>query len=137
MGFFIGILSVPFLVVMHYTGIEEFEMPGVKDMTSILIVAGSDELFNACFLLAVCLSSPFLISMIVLSVIPLSFISDFVLGRITSVSVLQIVGTVLVIAGFVVMKISEHYEEPHHGNQEADLEESKSDDDYVRPKMEK
>eukprot|EP01029_Cantina_marsupialis_P005514 TRINITY_DN1604_c0_g1_i1.p1 TRINITY_DN1604_c0_g1~~TRINITY_DN1604_c0_g1_i1.p1 ORF type:complete len:251 (+),score=82.86 TRINITY_DN1604_c0_g1_i1:582-1334(+) len=105
---FIGLICIPILDV---TGLEKFEMPPRENWSSLSITAAGGAIYNFCFFMALALlSSPLLVAMGVLITIPAAEIADFLMHG-TVLGVMQIVGTILVGIGFVLIVYRDHKEE--------------------------
>lgn len=104
------------LTIAHFTGYEHFDIPPKKDIHMILNVCMLDTAFNAALVLGVAYASPYIISVGVLAVVPGCFIADYLFGKMTTApGMLQIGGTLLVVAGFLMLKMcgsSNHNPDP-------------------------
>ena len=59
MGVYTLFFMWPPIILLHYTGIEKFELPPSMDLFGLLILNGlMDIVFNGCLLVSIALSSP-------------------------------------------------------------------------------
>ena len=102
----IGVCNIlftwPFLVVLHYTGIETFELPSGDQIGIVLGTAMLSFVFDLSFALAIFMTNPILVSISSALVIPLSFVADHVLHGAPLFKV-SFAGVAVVAAGLYVM----------------------------------
>jgi drug/metabolite transporter (DMT)-like permease len=108
-------LAWPGILVVHFAGWEEFELPRGKALEGILITMGLDSVFNILLMLAIFLSTPTFISVGSLLTIPASVLADYVFHR-TVLAPLAYGGMGMIIGGFLGMSASEyiHYRQGHN-----------------------
>jgi len=104
---FVCMVTGPFMLwVCDYFGFEHFDLPPDKDSLYILIeICVLDVIFNAALVLGVTVTSPYLVGIGLLLVIPCSFLADIVLGKLKTVCWIQISGIVLIVVGFLILKV--------------------------------
>jgi len=105
-GFLCLVTGPLMLWFCHYFGLEHFDLPPDEESLIILIeICVLDGIFNAALVLGVTVTSPYLVGIGLLLVIPSSFLADIVLGKLHTVSWIQIFGIVLIAAGFLILKV--------------------------------
>jgi len=112
--FMVGIGAVnlllfwPSLVLLHYAGIESFELPPDDEaILSIVILIGLDILFCISLLYGIALCSPIFMSMGMVLVIPITFFADIIVFRKQSMDIINVysmVGAACIIFGFVLIQ---------------------------------
>lgn len=104
-GVFTALLIWPFLPILDVTGIERLVWPlppGKWDM--LVINALLDTAYNGLLLLGILVSSPLVISVGVMLVVPASMVADGIINN-TRFEPLAYVGVVCIVLGFVLLKI--------------------------------
>merc|ERR1719233_267930 len=106
-GFWVLVLGPFLLFACHKLGFEHFDLPPNWESISIVVeVVVLDLVFNMALILAIALASPLFVAVGLLAVIPGTFISDYLFGKMKrSPGVMQITGTVLVVLGFLILNL--------------------------------
>lgn len=106
-GVFCLLIGPIVLFICHQLGWEHFEFPPDKEsLYSLIEICVLDLVFNAALVLGVTITSPYLVGLGMLIVIPSSFAADSYLGKMkTPVGWMQIFGVVLIVAGFLILKL--------------------------------
>jgi drug/metabolite transporter (DMT)-like permease len=94
----------PVLLILDASGVEPFLWPSPAKWRLLLINASLDTIFNLCMLAGILASSPLVVSVGSMMVVPTSIIVDYILHG-TVLHALAIVGVVLVVLGFVILKL--------------------------------
>lgn len=106
-GFWVLVLGPFLLFGCHKFEFEHFDLP--SDLESILTVVEIvvlDLVFNMALIIAIAFSTPFFVALGLLAVIPTTFLSDYLSGKMTTrPGGMQITGTLLVVIGFLVLKL--------------------------------
>jgi len=107
-GFWVLVLGPFLLFACHNFGFEHFDLPpNWESILIVLEVVVLDLVFNMALIVAIALSSPFFVALGLLAVIPGTFVSDYLFGKMkTSPGVMQISGTVLVVLGFLILNLN-------------------------------
>jgi len=88
---------VPSVVVLHYSGIESFELPTVELARSYGVVACLMAVYQACLLAAIALTSPTFVAMGSMLTVPASMMYDYIVRGyvVPPLSQLGIVGVII------------------------------------------
>ncbi|KAL8747084.1 MAG: hypothetical protein Q9190_000991 [Brigantiaea leucoxantha] len=102
---FVGIFStvtlVPGFPILHYTGIEKFELPPTKRVVGIILInAASSLVSDLCWAYSMLLTSPLVVTVGLSLTIPLSLLGQVILNDQTS-SVTYWIGAVVVVLSFL------------------------------------
>merc|ERR1712048_577181 len=105
-----------FFIVLHFTGVEKFNFP-FEISTSykyccfswvserILINAALGSLYTSSFLVGITLTDPLFMSIGLILIIPLQFATDFINGKLKTLTMGQGLGCVLIIFGFFIINL--------------------------------
>jgi len=106
-GFWVLVLGPYLLLGFHYFKFEHFDLPpDKKSFLTVVSIVALDLVFNMALIIAIAFATPFFVALGLLAVIPATFLSDYSLGKMTTrPGGLQITGTLLVVIGFLVMKL--------------------------------
>ncbi|KAI9713053.1 MAG: hypothetical protein M1820_001038 [Bogoriella megaspora] len=112
---FVGLLNVlllwPGLIILHYTGIEVFELPPDGRILAIVLINSASSLVSDyCWAYAVLLTSPLVITVGLSMTIPLSLVGQMVLNNQMSSAVYWI-GAAVVLLSFIFINQEEVAEE--------------------------
>ena len=125
--FIIGVANAaftwPFLILLHFTGVETLELPTASQWLIVSGNAGLSFVFDLSFALAIFLTNPILVSISSALVIPLSFLADYFIHG-TAFYYVSFGGTVVVVLGLYVMNSEDEDED-----EDEDEEENDDDDD--------
>merc|ERR1712187_1020425 len=105
-----------FFIALDLTGFEKFNLPFEISSDSkgccfswvtgrILINAVLGSLYTSSFLVGLALTDPLFMSIGLILIIPLQFGTDFALGKISSITVGEGLGCVLIIVGFFLINL--------------------------------
>ncbi|KAL9096967.1 MAG: hypothetical protein Q9165_000931 [Trypethelium subeluteriae] len=102
---FVGFLNVlllwPGLIILHYTGVEEFELPpDGRILTIVLVNSASSLVADYCWAYAMLLTSPLVVTVGLSMTIPLTLIGQMILNSQTS-SLLYWFGAAIVLLSFI------------------------------------
>lgn len=112
-GLFNVLLLWPGFIVLHFTGIETFELPPSGRVSMIIAVNSVSSLVSDfAWAYAVLLTSPIVVTVGLSTTIPLSLIGQVVLNGQTS-SWVYWVGALVVVLSFVIVNNGEGVEETH------------------------
>ncbi|KAJ4509810.1 hypothetical protein HRR83_006860 [Exophiala dermatitidis] len=113
-GTFNLVLLFPLFPILHYTGLERFELPPTPHVWTILLTNSISSLFSdICWAYAMVLTSPLLVTVGLSLTIPLSLIGEMVLqGHYEGW--LYWVGALVVVGSFVFVDHEEREEEAEH-----------------------
>lgn len=104
-GLFTLLLLWPVFFALHSSGVEPFVWPVLASKWRLLAInAALDSCFNTSLLMGILLSSPLVISVGAMLVVPVSIIVDFLFHG-TLLGPISWVGVGLIVAGFVVLKL--------------------------------
>ena len=100
---FLGIIMFP---VLHFTGLETFELPSQESVPYIILVSLLGIIFNSLFLLVIMFSGPVLAATGILISIPLTYLADYIFfsSRITAK---VLIGSSLIFFGYFLLQ-SDH-----------------------------
>ena len=106
MGVFNVALLWPGLIILHYTGIEPFELPSAR-VFWMLVANGVIGTFlsDYLWLLAMLMTSPVVVTLGLSLTIPLAIFTDWVLGETLPAMAMYWSGALLVLASFVFINI--------------------------------
>jgi len=92
-----AVVLVPSVVVLHYSGIESFELPTVELARSYGVVACLMAVYQACLLAAIALTSPTFVAMGSMLTVPASMMYDYIVRGyvVPPLSQLGIVGVII------------------------------------------
>jgi solute carrier family 35 protein F5 len=110
-GFFNFLLMWPMFLIVHYTGLEPFEVPSIQ-VVGFLILNGSigTVLSDVFWSLGVLLTSPVACTVGLSLSIPFSMLTDILLGKNTrSFGIQYLIGSIFVIIGFILVNISYYF----------------------------
>lgn len=104
-----GIASIftfwPGILILDVAKVEEFRLPQNKDeMLVLLIPALMDTVYAGALIIGIALTNPVFIAVAQLLVIPAGFMYDSMFNGLT-VSAMAIVGSVLILIGFLIMEL--------------------------------
>jgi solute carrier family 35, member F5 len=94
--------GIPVFPILHYTGIETFELPDANGWMYILLVSVLGMGFNGSFMLVLSFCGAVLAAVGILLTIPLTIATDAVLTGI-SIHLSTLLGSAAILAGFLVM----------------------------------
>lgn len=121
---FVGLINVlvlwPGFFILHWTGIETFELPSDTRVTSIITTNCLASLIaDMCWAYAVLLTTPLVVTVGLSLTIPLSLVGQVVLNSQTATAPYWI-GAVIVVGSFIFINHEEKKEEqiPHESNAE-------------------
>ena len=99
---FCGCLTLwPGLFILHWTQVEEFELPSTNDeVLSIAVPAIMDTVYAAAFIVGISVMDPVFMAVAQIFVVPVSFIFDVVFNGLV-ISVFAVVGSLLILIGFL------------------------------------
>jgi len=130
-AFTLGVLWIP-LPILHYTGLEPFQLPRGEQAWMMLISVIANVTFSGCFLILISLTSPVLSSVAALLTIFIVAIVDWLLTN-KALSPGAIIGGLLIIGAFLLLTWSTFKEmQDDRRKREADIaqsDESDKDDD--------
>jgi drug/metabolite transporter (DMT)-like permease len=130
-AFTLGVLWIP-LPILHYTGLEAFQLPRGEQAWMMMISVIANVTFSGCFLVLISLTSPVLSSVAALLTIFLVAIVDWLLTN-EALSPGAIVGGLLIIGAFILLTWSTFKEmQDDKRKREVDIiesDESDKDDD--------
>lgn len=110
-GFFNVVFLWPGFIILHYTGVEEFELPPTEKIwTIILLNSASSFISDYCWAYAMLLTTPLVVSVGLAMTIPLSLIGQMVLSAQYS-SALYWVGALVVLLSFLAINHESNDEE--------------------------
>ncbi|EON69873.1 hypothetical protein W97_09137 [Coniosporium apollinis CBS 100218] len=110
-GLFNVLLLWPGLVVLHYTGVETFELPPTgRILTIVLVNSFSSLVSDFCWAYAMLLTSPLVVTVGLSMTIPLSLVGQMVLDAQYS-SFVYWVGALVVVLSFIFINHEESHEE--------------------------
>jgi len=122
------VLWIP-LPILHFTGLERFELPRDEAAWMLLISVLSNAVFSGSFLVLISLTSPVLSSVAALLTIFLVAIVDWALTGVP-LSPAAVVGGLLIIAAFLLLSWSTYREmQAERRKKQIDLSDSDSDKD--------
>ncbi|KAF2225956.1 hypothetical protein BDZ85DRAFT_192759 [Elsinoe ampelina] len=122
-GLFNVLLLWPGFLVLHFTGVETFELPPTRRVTMIIVVNSISSLVSDfAWAYAVLLTSPIVVTVGLSTTIPLSLVGQVLLNGQTS-SWVYWVGAGVVVGSFVIVSGGEAVEETHGLLPAADVEE--------------
>jgi len=102
------LLFWPFMILLHFTGIESFELPPDWEAALTIATPGFLEMIVTISLLyGITLSSPVFMAMGMVLVIPVTFFSDIIVFQNQSVDIINaysMVGAAFIIFGFVLIQ---------------------------------
>ncbi|KAF2011211.1 hypothetical protein BU24DRAFT_354036 [Aaosphaeria arxii CBS 175.79] len=117
-GIFNIVLLWPGLIILHFTGIEPFELPPTKRILTIVLVNSASSLVSDfCWAYAMLLTSPLVVTVGLSLTIPLSLIGQMVLDAQYS-SALYWVGAAVMLLSFIFINHEEKKDEDE-GTQDA------------------
>lgn len=103
------VLWIPF-PILHFTGIETFELPDAATFGYILGIASMSVIYNATFMAVIALVNPVFAAVGVMLTVPAVAITDvFVTGVMVPTS--TIVGSFLILIGFIILNRQVGHEE--------------------------
>ena len=119
----VGLINVVFLwpgfIILHFTGVERFEMlPAGKVTTIVLLNALASCVADLAWGYAILMTSPIVVTVGLSMTIPLSLIGQMVLNSQTS-SLLYWVGAVMVVASFLFVNHEGNKDEPEMSKERA------------------
>ncbi|WBW72632.1 transmembrane transporter [Schizosaccharomyces osmophilus] len=106
-GLFDIILLWPFLILLHYYGVEKFQLPSTSSGNAILLLnAGITFVSDYLWVIAMLMTSPLLVTLGMSLSIPLALFFDIILkGHYLNFTL--IFGSLLVFAGFIVVNYNQ------------------------------
>ena len=112
---FVGIINIlvlwPGFLVLHFTGVERFELPSDGRVAAILITnAVGSTISDLSWAYAVLLTSPIVVTVGLSMTIPLSLIGQMILNSQTS-SFVYWIGAIIVVLSFVIVNQEEQKDE--------------------------
>lgn len=121
---FVGMMGIgnilflwPFVIILHYTGVETFELPNHEQLLALSLTAVLESLFSAFLLVGILLTSPLLMSVGSILTIPTSVVADVILHSYL-LPPLAFVGIGLIICGFVGINVAEYLHLKQNDNEE-------------------
>ncbi|RCI01868.1 hypothetical protein CU098_011629 [Rhizopus stolonifer] len=103
------VLWIPF-PLLHFSGIERFELPDLETFGYILAIASMSVIYNATFMAVIALVNPVFAAVGVMLTVPAVAVTD-VLVTGTMVPTSTLVGSVLILIGFVILNNQIGHEE--------------------------
>ena len=103
MGTFTLLTLWPLFFVLHYSGAEPFELPSASKTALLALNTGLDSVYNLLLLYGITVSSPLVMSLGTMLVVPASLAADWVLHGAT-MSWAALGGVVLIGVGFLMMQ---------------------------------
>lgn len=88
--------------LLHWTGHEIFELPTLRQFSSILLVAAMGLIYNGCFMIVVSQTSPVFAAVGIMATIPLVALTDWILFS-QAVGWGNIVGGLSILVGFGIL----------------------------------
>ena len=118
---FVGLLNLvtllPGFFILHFTGIETFELPPTKKITTIVLVNSATSLVSdVCWAYSMLLTSPLVVTVGLSLTIPLSLLGQMVVNGQTS-SAMYWIGAVIVFLSFVFVNYESKEEDNPTGNE--------------------
>lgn len=95
----------PIFFILDASGLEPFEMPAPFIAKQLAMNAGLDSLFTAFMLFGVCITTPLVMALGSMNVVPVSVVADWAVHG-SLPSPLAFVGIVLVLVGFAVQQLT-------------------------------
>ena len=128
-GLFNLVTLLPGLAVLHFTGIETFQLPPTTKITTIVLVNSATSLISDfCWAYSMLLTSPLVVTVGLSLTIPLSLFGQMIVNSQTS-SAMYWIGAVIVFLSFVFINYeSRETEDPSNSNDDA-----LKDDRYQEP----
>jgi solute carrier family 35 protein F5 len=118
------------VLILHYSGLEVFVMPS-SSVWGFLILNGFLSVFSDyLWARSILITSPLLATIGLSLTIPVAMVWDFAFNG-KAFAALYFVGSVLVVAGFVVVNLSYGYKEAAATNATADASQMEQHDDDV------
>ncbi|KAH6609574.1 hypothetical protein Trco_002920 [Trichoderma cornu-damae] len=125
--FTVSVLWIP-LPVLHWLGLERFEIPGASTCWLILLAVLSNAVFSASFLILISLTSPVLSSVAALLTIFIVAIADwFITGQ--PLSPAAVIGGSMIIVAFGALSWSTYREMMEHEMEKRRVDLADSDED--------
>eukprot|EP00300_Choanocystis_sp_HF-7_P041059 c7679_g1_i1.p1 GENE.c7679_g1_i1~~c7679_g1_i1.p1 ORF type:complete len:329 (-),score=77.48 c7679_g1_i1:81-1067(-) len=111
LGFFSLVFTWPAVVVVHYAGVERFEMPNRKQTETIILNMFLDTLFNFFLIFGIALTSPLFISVGTMLVIPVTLVVD-ILAHHVKLPVGAAIGGLCIVAAFFFLHFDDRKRAP-------------------------
>ncbi|KAI9354177.1 hypothetical protein BD770DRAFT_367694 [Pilaira anomala] len=92
---------IPF-PILHFTGVETFELPDVTTFKYILAIASMSVIYNATFMAVIALVNPVFAAVGVMLTVPAVAITDVLVTGVM-VPTSTIIGSILILVGFVIL----------------------------------
>lgn len=110
------LLFWPFLVLLHYTAIEPFQLPSNREQViSVLLPCLMDSTFTAALLCGITLCGAMFMAMGMILVVPVTFFADIIVFKKQSADIINIysvLGAAFIIFAFVLLQ--KGHSEGHH-----------------------
>eukprot|EP01084_Bolivina_argentea_P035177 65253_1 len=106
MGFFVFIAIWPGIIVLHFTNIEIFALPGnnKNDILTVVLPALFQTVFVASWMTGITLTNPVIMSLGILMIIPCSYIVDVIIWEL-EITFVGVLGSLMIILSFVIIEI--------------------------------
>ena len=119
---FVGVINLvallPGFPILHYTGIETFELPPTKRILAIVLINSATSLVSdLCWAYSMLLTSPLVTTVGLSLTIPLSLIGQMIEYSQTS-GILYWIGACVVLLSFIFINHENKHEDPLSGNDE-------------------
>eukprot|EP00037_Helgoeca_nana_P032067 m.412003 g.412003 ORF g.412003 m.412003 type:complete len:376 (-) comp28772_c0_seq1:1681-2808(-) len=97
------VLAIPLFPILHYSGVETFELPNSNALKLILLNCLLDAVFNTSLLVAIMLTSPLFCSVATVLTLPASIVGNVLLHKPNDLNLEAYVGCVLISVGFLAL----------------------------------
>lgn len=123
---FVGLFNIvvlwPLLILLHYWGVETFELPGSFKIWALLLINGSISLAgDLLWVLAMLMTSPLVVTVGLGATIPLSMLGELLFSKSTA-SLMYCVGAACVCWSFIVINREEEHDHQILGQNDDDDE---------------
>lgn len=95
------LLWIP-LPILHYTGLETFELPDRNTFAMIMAIGSMSVIYNASMMCVIALVNPVFAAVGVLLTIPVVALTDMAITGIP-LPLTTVLGSILILAGFVIL----------------------------------
>jgi len=96
----------PGLLLVHAAGLEEMKAPPATDWPAILTIGVLSLAHNVCIILGIVTTSPLIVGVVKALTIPVAFLRDCLSGQRLKPTVSEILGALMILAGFVITLMS-------------------------------
>ena len=98
----------PGIFLLNWTEIEVFELPTARaDILCVVVTAAMDCVYVAAFIIGITLTNPVVMAVAQLLIIPISFLWDALFNGL-NITLMGILGTMLILIGFLLMELPIH-----------------------------